>query len=182
VTSIVAVVTILGLAGASGGPAIRGPSATERCMKSAAEGSASSFSIVIRRMAQAGDVIRLALTFNNLTDSPIWMNLKPFSLEGSGLESDRQLFVTVHAPKEKSGRSTEYDGPPVNHSSYGIIGPHKRHDLVVSVTGIGFDLKPGTYKVDACFWDRSVAIPKPPQGTTLVKGPVGVSQMVTVTP
>ena len=166
---------------ASGSPSIRAKPATEQCMKAAAEDMAPNVSIAIRRLSQERDFIKVALSFENLTDSPIWMNLKPVSLEGSGLASDQQLFVTIHAPQEKTGRGIEYDASPSRNSSYGIVGSHKRHDLVILVNGIGFDLQPGAYRVDACFSDRSRVIPKPPQGAIVVKGPVGVSQMVTVT-
>lgn len=155
---------------------------TDRCLKEAAKDGAPSISIAIQKMYQVGHFIRVVLSINNLTASPIWMNLKPFAREGSGLATDQQLFVTIHAPQERLGWGIEYDAVAIPERSYGIIEPHKRRDVISSVNGIGFDLRPGTYRVDACFWDRNRKIPQPPKGALTVRGPVGVSQAVTVAP
>jgi hypothetical protein len=161
---------------------IRGNPETDRCLKEAAKDGAPSISIEIQKMFKVGHFVRVVLSVNNLAAAPIWLNLKPFAREGSGLAADQQLFVTIHAPQERSGWGIEYDAVMVPERNYGIIEPHKRRDVSVSVNGIGLDLSPGTYRVDACFWDRNQKIPKPPKGAMTVRGPVGVSQAVTVAP
>jgi hypothetical protein len=155
---------------------------TEKCLKEAAKSGSPDISIVIRKMLQVGRFIRMTLSIDNLTDAPIWINLKPFAREGSGLAADQQLFVNIHAPQERTGWGIEYDAVTIPDRNYGIIEPHGRHDVSVSVNGIGFDLRSGTYRVDACFWDRNRKIPNPPRGATIVRGPVGVSQAVPATP
>lgn len=153
---------------------------TDKCLKEAAKEGTPRISIAIRKLSQAGDFIRVAFSITNLTDVPIWMNLKPFACEGSGLATDQQLFVTIHAPQERTGRGLEYDVDPIPDRNYEVIEPHKQRDLSVRVNGIGFDLSPGTYRVDACFWDRNRKIPKAPNGAVGFRGPVGVSQDVPV--
>jgi hypothetical protein len=164
----------------SGNGSFRPNPETDRCLKEAAKEGTPPISIAIRKMSQAGDFIRVEFSITNVTDAPIWMNVKPFACEGSGLAADQQMFVTVQAPWKRTGRGFIYDVDPVPPKNYEVIEPHKRRDLIVPVNGIGFDLSPGTYRVDACFWDRNRKIPKAPNGAAVVRGPVGVSQVVPV--
>src|SRR6185437_6568601 len=71
---------------------------TDKCIKSAHDDGRPAISITIGKVVQAKKFAKIALSIDNLTRSPIWMNLHPDAL-GGGLPREQQLFVTIHAPQ-----------------------------------------------------------------------------------
>lgn len=155
---------------------------TDKCLKAASGNPRPIVSIAIGTMSRAGRVVKVSLSIYNSTSSPIWMNLRPDTL-GGGLPSEQQVFVTIHAPRSVDGYSMSYDTKePPRADDYGVIAPHKRYQLTAVVDARPLDLRPGNYRVDACFWDRTPTIPKPPKGAMIVRGPIAVSAVVPVPP
>lgn len=111
----------------------------ENCMKEATEDAAPRVLMAVTAVSQSGPsrLIKVGISVANLTTSPIWINLTPAAL-GCGLIKEQQLFVTIHAPWERTGTGWifECDSPvPADH--YRVLEPHKRHDLSVVVDGTG---------------------------------------------
>ena len=154
---------------------------TTKCIKAAEDNDRPRVLITVGKVSLAGKFAKITLSIDNLTTSPIWMNLHPDAL-GGGLPREQQLFVTIHAPQNTAGYGRTYDAvPPPRDDDYGVIAPRGRYQLIAVVDATPLYLRPGRYRVDACFWDRTPTIPNPPQRAVAVRGPVAASDVVVVT-
>src|SRR5438477_867307 len=116
---------------------------TEECVRRARDNERPMIAIAIDRVTVVRRFAKVAVTVENLTALPIWMNLRPHTLGGSRPD-DLQLFVAIHAQvkTEDAARTSESLVPP-GRDDYGVIAPHMRHQLTAVVAADSLDLRPG---------------------------------------